>query len=230
MAGDDNREPDAARPADAAVRRALVEGRRDLLSYLTRRLGNAEDAQEVLQRFMVRALERSNDLRDVRTVRGWLARVLATTAADWLRMQVMSRRRETSLEESGTAALVSLPEPEADEAVCNCLHKILPTLKAGYAEIVWRADLLGEPRDRIAVSLGTTVNNVTVRLHRGRQALRRRLEETCRGCPERGFLDCRCAPGETGSTPPTTASTPDAGAETAQKRERKHGPIWRPKR
>jgi DNA-directed RNA polymerase specialized sigma24 family protein len=60
----------AARPADAAVRGALVEGRRDLLSYLIRRLANADDAQEVLQRFVLRALERSNDLRDVRAVRG----------------------------------------------------------------------------------------------------------------------------------------------------------------
>src|ERR1700694_2129675 len=82
------------RPTDAAVRRALVEGRRDLLSYLVRRLGNADDAQEVLQRFVLRALERSNDLRDVRTVRGWLARVLATSVADWQRMRVVRRRRE----------------------------------------------------------------------------------------------------------------------------------------
>jgi DNA-directed RNA polymerase specialized sigma24 family protein len=48
--------------------------RRDLFSYLIRQLGNADDAQEVLQRFVLRALERSNDLHDVR---GWLARVLS---------------------------------------------------------------------------------------------------------------------------------------------------------
>lgn len=189
----------AARPADAAVRRALVEGRRDLLAYLIRRIGHSDDAQEILQRFLLRALERSNDLRDVRTVRGWLARVLATTVADWQRMRVMSRRREIGMDECDAAALAATPEPEADEAVCNCLHKILPTLKPEYAEVIWRADLLGEPRDRIAVSLGTTVNNITVRLHRGRRALKKRLEETCLGCPVHGFLDCHCEPVERGS-------------------------------
>jgi RNA polymerase sigma factor (sigma-70 family) len=175
------------------------------ISYLVRRLGNADDAQEVLQRFVLRALERSNDLRDVRTVRGWLARVLATSVADWQRMRVVRRRREVALDESDAAALASAPEAEADQAVCNCLHKILPTLKPEYAEIVWRADLLGEPRDRIAVSLGTTVNNVTVRLHRGRQALKRRLEQTCLACAECGFLDCRCEPDEGG--PARSAAT-----------------------
>lgn len=81
-----------------------------------------------------------------------------------------------------------------DAAVCTCLHKILPTLKPDYAEIVWRADLLGEPRDRIAETLGITANNVTVHLHRECQALRKRLEETCLTCPEHGFFDCRCEP------------------------------------
>jgi hypothetical protein len=68
-------------------------------------------------------------------------------------MRVMSRRREVAMDESDAAALANAPEPDADQAVCNCLYKILPTLKPEYAEIVWRADLLGEPRDRIAVSM-----------------------------------------------------------------------------
>lgn len=37
-----------------------------------------------------------------------------------------------------------------------------------------------------------TLNNINVRLHRGRQALKLRLEEMCLTCPEHGFLDCRC--------------------------------------
>ncbi len=204
----------AARPGSAAVRRALVEGRRDLMSYLIRRLGNAEDAQEVLHRFVLRALQRSNDLRDVCTVRGWLSRVLTSTVADWQRMRVMSRRREVAMDESDAAALANAPEPEADQAVCNCLYKILPTLKPEYAEIVWRADLLGEPRDRIAASLGTSLNNVAVRLYRGRRALKKRLEETCLGCVEAGFLDCSCGPGsETCSSarqPPSANAAPQS--------------------
>jgi hypothetical protein len=40
--------------------------------------------------------------------------------------------------------------------LCNCLYKLLPTLKPDYAEVIWRADIVGEPRDRIAASLGIT--------------------------------------------------------------------------
>jgi RNA polymerase sigma-70 factor (ECF subfamily) len=182
----------AAKATDAAVRRALVESRHDLLGFLRRRLGNADEAEEVLQRFSLRALERTSDLHDVRTVRGWLGRILASTIVDHQRRLNRRRKRETAMELSEVEEVAAEPDSEIDGAICNCLYKLLPTLKPEYADVIWRADILGEPRDRIAVSLGTTLSNVTVRIHRGRQALRKRLEEMCLTCPVHGFLDCRC--------------------------------------
>ncbi len=96
------------------------------------------------------------------------------------------------MEQTDLEGLAAEPDVELDGAVCNCLYKLLPTLKPDYAEVVWRADLLGEPRDRIAATLGITLNNVTIRIHRGRRALKKRLEEMCLTCPVHGFLDCRC--------------------------------------
>ncbi|MDG4672944.1 sigma factor-like helix-turn-helix DNA-binding protein [Agrobacterium tumefaciens] len=185
---------DAAKPLDAAVQRALVEAREEMLVFLQRRLRNRDDAEEVLQRLSLRALERASQLRDIRTVRGWLGRILATTLVDHQRNLSRRRRRETPVDD---AEIESEPvDAELDAAVCNCLYRLLPTLKPEYSDIVWRADILGEPRDRLAASLGTSLNNVTVRLHRGRQALRKRLEEMCRTCPIHGFLDCHCEKAE----------------------------------
>ncbi|MBX3583135.1 MAG: RNA polymerase subunit sigma-70 [Rhizobiaceae bacterium] len=185
---------DVAKPLDAAVQRALVEAREEMLVFLQRRLRSRDDAEEVLQRFSLRALERASQLRDIRTVRGWLGRILATTLVDHQRNLSKRRRRETPVDK---AEIESEPvDAELDAAVCNCLYRLLPTLKPEYADIVWRADILGEPRDRLAASLGTSLNNVTVRLHRGRQALRKRLEEMCRTCPIHGFLDCHCEKAE----------------------------------
>jgi RNA polymerase sigma-70 factor (ECF subfamily) len=182
----------AAKATDAAVRRALVESRQDLLAFLRRRLDSREEAEDALQRFSLRALERAADLRDIRTLRGWLGRILASTIADQQRRAIRKRRREVAMELTDIESLAVEPDVELDGAVCNCLYKLLPTLKPDFAEVLWRADILGEPRDRIAASLGTSLNNVTVRIHRGRQALKKRLEEMCLTCPVHGFLDCRC--------------------------------------
>ena len=194
----DSNETDAA-AMDAAVRRALVESHRDLVRFLRRRLGSSEEAEDVLQRFILKALERSNGLRDVRTVRGWLGRVLATTIVDHHRAAATRRKREHAVDPEVLANLPEAliePDAEVDEAVCQCLYKLLPTLKPEYSAVLWRADLLGEPRERLAVSLGTTVNNVTVRLHRARRALKARLEQMCHMCVAHGFLDCQCEEAE----------------------------------
>jgi RNA polymerase sigma-70 factor (ECF subfamily) len=182
----------ATKATDAAVRRALVESRQELLSFLRRRLGSREEAEDVLQRFSLRALERVSELRDAHTVRGWLGRILASTIVDHQRRASRTRRRELSMESIDIENLYVEPDGELDGVVCNCLYKLLPTLKPEYAEVIWRADILGEPRDRIAASLGISLNNVTVRVHRGRRALKKRLEEMCLTCPVHGFLDCRC--------------------------------------
>ena len=97
MSRDDKRNGSAvAKATDAAVRRALVESRQDLLAFLRRRLRGREEAQEVLQRFSLRALERAADLRDVRTVRGWLGRILASTIVDHQRHAIRRRQREVA--------------------------------------------------------------------------------------------------------------------------------------
>ena len=185
---------ESAKSVDTAVRHELVECHRDFLAFLRRRLGNHHDAEDVLQDFMSRALSRSQDLRDAQSVRGWLSRVLATTLVDHYRRK--SRRREQPTDPAEFDELPIEPDPEVDAAVCFCLYRLLPTLKPTHSELIWRIDLLGEPRDRVAVSLGLTLNNVNVKLHRGRRALKTRLQEICLTCPEHGFLDCRCEEGE----------------------------------
>lgn len=189
---DEGDELEAAKPADAAVRRALVEARQEFLAFLQQRVGSKAEAEELLQRFSLRALERSSQLRDVRSVRGWLGRILATTIVDHQRRAIRRRQREVSVDPADFDEIAVEPDRETDEAICNCLHKLLPTMKAEYADILWRSDILGEPRDRISASLGTTLNNVTVRLHRARQTLRKRLEEMCLTCPVHGFMECCC--------------------------------------
>lgn len=186
----------AAKAANAAVRRELVAGHRDFLWFLVRRLGDRDAAEEVLQAFMARALARAPDLKEILSVRGWLGRILATTIADHYRAASRRARRETVTDPSDIDLIPIELDTEIERQICFCLYRVLPTLKPDYADLIWRIDLLDEPRDRVAVALGLTLGNLNVRLHRGRRALRARLEAICLTCPEHGFLDCRCDDGE----------------------------------
>ena len=178
--------------SDIAVRTALVEGYGRFRSYLRQRFRVQAEAEEVLQAFMLRALEHSTDLRDTNSVRGWLSRILSTTIADFHR-----QRSRTIREVPFTAELndrfVMDHGAEVDHDVCECLYRYLPLLKTEQAEVIRRIDLAGEPRELVAVETGVTVNNITVRLHRARQALKGHLEEMCTACLEESYLACRCS-------------------------------------
>ena len=69
---------------------------------------------------------------------------------------------------------------------------MLPTLNPDYADLIWRADLIGEDRSVIAQDLGLTENALRVKLHRARRAMRQRLEQTCLTCIEHGYFKCSC--------------------------------------
>jgi RNA polymerase sigma factor (sigma-70 family) len=178
--------------SDRAVRAALVDSYGRFRSYLRKRFRVQTEAEEVLQAFMLRALERSTDLRDANSVRGWLSRILSTTIADFHRQRSRTIREVPFTAELNNRFIMD-QGGEVDHEVCECLYRYLPLLKTEQAEVIRRIDLAGEPRELVAAEAGVTVNNITVRLHRARQALKGHLEEMCTACLEESYLACRCS-------------------------------------
>lgn len=178
-------------PRDA-VHTVMVEIQQDFFRFLARRLGNEDEAADVLHDFYVKVLTRVGDVRDTEKLRAWMRRVLETSLIDYYRAQGKKRQTDAEYHYLESVLLTGEAKSDLDLFVCMCLYKLLPTLKSEYAEILWRADLIGESRQSIAGTLGITESNFRVRLHRARQTLRQRLEETCRTCPIHGYLDCEC--------------------------------------
>jgi RNA polymerase sigma-70 factor (ECF subfamily) len=214
--GDDPGTPadEALRPLDRAVAAALVASQRDFLRYFARRLGSADEAEDALQEFRLRALERAGQLRDTQKIDAWLGRILRSTLVDLYRRRAARRRAEAALRELLPADPAGADD-ELESVVCTCLYRLLPTLKAEYADVLWRADLLGQPRELVARELRLTANNVTVRLHRARRALRHRLEQSCKSCPVHGFFDCDCPVAPTSEAAPATDPAAPRKAEPA---------------
>ncbi len=103
-----------------------------------------------------------------------------------------------ALKEAQDAALPA-DDAELERAVCECLGRLIPTLKPEYAELLRKVELEGMPVAAAAAAAGITPNNAMVRLHRARKALQTRLVQTCGTCTEHGCLDCSCPKG--GSAP-----------------------------
>lgn len=187
---EDQEADDIPRELTPAFVRTLAEVHGSFLQFLRRRLGSQAEAEEVMQQFHLRVVEHASQLRDEESMLGWLRRVLQSALSDHQRRTSKRNRAEADFARKD-AAVPPVAEELAD-FVCRCLFGLLPHLKPEYAEALRRLELGHEPREHVARTLGISMENLTVRLHRARQALRRILELTCQTCPVHGYLDCGC--------------------------------------
>jgi RNA polymerase sigma-70 factor (ECF subfamily) len=168
---------------------SLREGHREFLRFLSRHTQSIDEAEDILQDFYVKAIRSARTIKEPGALKGWLAQVLRRTLTDYYRR---SSVRKAALQRLMFESSAMLIDDDADRAVCSCLYRILPAMPAEYSQLIWQVDLLGQPRSRVAKRLGISPNNLGVRLHRARRALRDALMRFCTTCPKHGFLNCAC--------------------------------------
>jgi RNA polymerase sigma factor (sigma-70 family) len=163
-------------------------------AFLQRRLHDDALANDLLQQSFVRAIQHHHTVQNDESVVPWFYRILRHAMVDYYRTHAAETRRdELFLHELTTREEDKFPPPdEVKAAVCACLYDVLPKLRSNYADLVRRVDLESQPPSQVAEELQITPNNLTVRLHRARQALRTSLEEACGICSKHGCLNCTC--------------------------------------
>ena len=176
-------------PGRGRVERELLESRDRFLGYVRKRVADPELAEDILQDSLLRAVRAAPDLRDEDRLLPWFYRVLQNAIVDAYRRRGVEQAHVVVADAPEAAA-----EPEDDAELCACFEPLIPTLKSEYAELIRAVELGNEPPAATAARLGITSNNLKVRRHRARQALRQKLEETCRTCADHGCLDCTCRP------------------------------------
>jgi len=175
------------RVSTAAVE-VLVSNHRRFLDFLRPRVPTVDDAEEILQAAFVKAVEKSQDIRDEESATAWFYRLLRNALIDFY------RRRSTAgkVLHAATEVFSEADEQELQRTVCRCVGELIPTLKPEYAEVLRRVDVEGESVPAAAAALGIQANNAGVRLHRARAALKTSLEQSCGTCASHGCLDCSC--------------------------------------
>lgn len=166
----------------------LLDHRGKLLGFIQSRVPDPDLAEDVLQEGLLKALRSADELRDEDRLLPWFYSILNHAIIDTYRKHsVETRYLETYAREADLDA-----QPEHQAELCECFRALLPSLKPEYAELIERLELQPGNPGQVARQLEIQPNNLKVRRHRARQALRQRLEETCRTCAVHGCLDCTC--------------------------------------
>lgn len=164
----------------------LLEHRGQLLAFVRRKINDPDLAEELLQESLLKALRSAPDLREKEKLLPWFYRILNNAVIDLYRHRAAENRRLTLYAREQE----ELIGPEDEAVLCGCFREL--TLRPEYAQLIDELELSDGDPAQVAERLDITRNNLKVRRHRARQALRRRLEETCRFCAEHGCLDCTC--------------------------------------
>ena len=158
--------------------RFISENLRRIFLLIYRVVGNVDDAQDLTQEALIKALQRGDQLRDTQKAAHWLSRIATNTAIDFLR-----RRRRVTFQE-----LDELPEPISSPASESPEQILLRTERRGYLEdglrllterertaLVLR-DVEGLPAEEVARRLGCSKATVRSHIANARIKFRRYLE------------------------------------------------------
>jgi RNA polymerase sigma factor (sigma-70 family) len=166
----------------------LLRQREKLVAYVRSKVDDPDLAEDLFQDSLLKALRNAGDLQDQDRLVPWFYRILNNAIADYYRRRGVEARHQAQL------ALEASLGAETDEwtRLCECFRDLIPTLKPEYGQLIEQLELADGDPQRLAAQFHITPNNLKVRRYRARQALRERLEETCRMCAEHGCLDCTC--------------------------------------
>lgn len=176
-------------PRSPDVASALLAHRNAFKAFLVSRVGNAADAEDLLQDGLIKALQRAGELKDEEKSVAWFYQLLRHAIIDHARSRDAARGRETKwVAESVTLA----NDADAERILCGCFEHLLPSLKPAHAELLRRVDLEGQSVAAAATALRMSANHASVTLHRARAELRKKLQEFCGSCASGACLDCDC--------------------------------------
>lgn len=169
----------------------LIQQRRQFLHFVRRRVDSTDTAEDIIQSAYTRAIEQSPTLRNEESAVAWFYRILRNAVIDHYRHRAAEDRALDRWAED----LLTQPAPDAatESIVCECIGDVLITMKPAYSEILREVDLSGNSLEAFATKSGITSGNAAVRVHRARQALKKRLTTVCGTCSKHGCIDCSCA-------------------------------------
>jgi RNA polymerase sigma factor (sigma-70 family) len=168
----------------------LLENHRAFLAYLERRLGDRALAEDILQDAFAKVVARPEQAPDDEAIVPWFYRTLRNAAVDQFRRRgAADRAYEAFARELETH---EQPTGDMEAEICACVSRLAATLKPEYADALQAIEVGGTPVKAYAQQKGLSASNAAVRVFRAREALKKRVTQSCGTCAEHGCVNCTC--------------------------------------
>lgn len=167
----------------------LLRNRNAFLNFLERRVGERALAEDILQDAFIKVIARPDQVPAHGGVVPWFYSSIRNAAIDRFRRSATASK---ALEVFARELEPGNPTAEVHLEICACVSEVAQSLKPEYAEALLSIEVNGTPVKTFAEQHGLSATNAGVRVHRAREALRKRVTQACGACAEHGCLDCTC--------------------------------------
>ncbi|WP_162916450.1 RNA polymerase sigma factor SigZ [Dongia deserti] len=146
-----------------------------LRSFVSQRVKNAADAEDVVQQIFIRIHEHLPSLKDDSRLAAWIFRIARNAIADYFRG---NGRRVEPLSD-GLDVACSGPEASALMELSDCLQPLIEGLPRSYRDAIRQTELNGLTQHEAAYRTGISLSGMKTRVQRGRRKLRKLLLACC---------------------------------------------------
>lgn len=169
---------------------ALLANHQAFVRYLERRVGDRALAEDILQDAFAKIVARPEQTPADESVVPWFYSTLRNAAIDQFRRRGTAHRAYEAFARELEAH--DAPSDDMQNEICACVSRLAATLKPEYAEALTAIEVGGTPVKVFAEQKGLSSNNAAVRVFRAREALKKRVAESCGTCAEHGCVNCTC--------------------------------------
>ncbi len=158
-----------------------------IVRYLSRLVGEGE-AEDVAQEVFVKINKGLEGFRGESGLSTWIYRIATNAAMDHLRKPSFRHTANHSKDDDALADEIDLLPQESDPSIDtllirkdmnDCIRGIVDSLPELYRTALVLSDLEDLTNAEIAGVLGLSLDAVKIRIHRGRERLRKELDKKC---------------------------------------------------
>ena len=158
----------------------------NLRAFISRRVRNQADVDDLVQRVLLQIVKGLASLRDAERLHAWVYRTARNVIVDYYRSPTLQREVASGDQEDLAAANAESQATSQDDEraalqeLAGCMTPMIRQLPPAYREAVTLADLEGVNQADAAARAGVSLSAMKSRIQRGRQQLKAVLEDCCR--------------------------------------------------
>ena len=178
--------------AQAEFENLFKEYKQRIHHYMVRMVGESA-ADDVTQDVFIKVNRALSGFKGESRLSTWVYRIATNTALDHLRSRAHQQaNRSESLTDPSDRGEKDIPDldasgrprPAVDETLVktemtDCIREFVDDLPPDYRAVIALSELKDLPNQEIADILGISLDNVKIRLHRARAALKKDFSEGC---------------------------------------------------